>query len=53
MLRLYNSQFSGSAWKIRILLNRLKLLLELRSLDLDAGETKTPPAGFPGTRCRA
>jgi glutathione S-transferase len=41
MLRLYDSRYSGNSWKIRILLNQLKLPFERRTLDLESGETKT------------
>ncbi|WP_311789646.1 glutathione S-transferase family protein [Ferirhizobium litorale] len=42
MLRLYDSRYSGNSWKIRIMLNQLELPFERRTLDLAAGETKTP-----------
>ncbi|MFC5757916.1 glutathione S-transferase family protein [Rhizobium sp. GCM10022189] len=41
MLRLYDSRYSGNSWKIRILLNQLKMPFERRTLDLESGETKT------------
>jgi glutathione S-transferase len=40
-MRLYDSRFSGNSWKVRILLNQLKMPFERRTLDLDGGETKT------------
>ncbi|WP_105423618.1 glutathione S-transferase family protein [Neorhizobium sp. T25_27] len=41
MLRLYDSRFSGNAWKIRILLSQIQRPFERVTLDLDAGQTKT------------
>lgn len=41
MLTLYDSRYSGNSWKIRILLNQLKIPFQRRTLDLEAGETKT------------
>jgi glutathione S-transferase len=42
MLRLYDSLYSGNAWKVRILLNQLNIPFERVTLDLAKGETKTP-----------
>jgi glutathione S-transferase len=42
MLRLYDSLYSGNAWKVRILLNQLHIPVERVTLDLAKGETKTP-----------
>jgi len=41
MLRLYDSRFSGSSWKVRILLNQLGLAYERITLDLEKGEAAT------------
>lgn len=41
MLRLYDSRFSGSSWKVRILLNQLGLPYERITLDLEKGEAGT------------
>lgn len=41
MLKLYDSRFSGNSWKIRILLNQLRMPFERHTLDLESGETKT------------
>jgi glutathione S-transferase len=42
MLRLYDSRYSGNAWKVRILLTQLRIPFERVTLDLAKGETKTP-----------
>jgi glutathione S-transferase len=38
MLRLYDSRLSGNAWKVRILLNQLKIPFERVTLDLAKGD---------------
>ena len=45
MYRLYDSKLSGNAWKLRILMNELGLPFERKSLDLAAGEAKSPEFG--------
>jgi glutathione S-transferase len=42
MLRLYDSRFSGNAWKVRILLHQLGIPFERVTLDLAKGAAKTP-----------
>ena len=42
MYRLYDSRFSGNAWKLRILMRELGIPFERVSLDLAKGEAKTP-----------
>lgn len=42
MLKLHDSKFSGNAWKVRILLNRLEAPYERITLDLAKGEAKIP-----------
>jgi glutathione S-transferase len=42
MLRLYDSLYSGNAWKVRILLRQLRIPFERVTLDLAKGEAKTP-----------
>lgn len=42
MYRLYDSKMSGNAWKLRFLMNELGIAYERKSLDLAAGEAKSP-----------
>ena len=42
MLRLYDSRYSGNAWKVRILLTQLGIPFERVTLDLAKGEAQTP-----------
>ena len=42
MYRLYDSRFSGNAWKLRILMRELGIPYERVSLDLAKGEAKSP-----------
>ncbi|QIE57522.1 glutathione S-transferase family protein [Pikeienuella piscinae] len=42
MPKLYDSKFSGNAWKVRILLSRLAIPYERITLDLAKGEAKEP-----------
>lgn len=42
MLKLYDSRLSGNAYKIRLLLNALKLPFQRITLNLGAGEARTP-----------
>jgi glutathione S-transferase len=40
MLRLYDSRYSGNAWKVRILLTQLGIPFERVTLDLAKGEAR-------------
>jgi glutathione S-transferase len=42
MLRLYDSLYSGNAWKVRILLRQLGIPFERVTLDLAKGDVKAP-----------
>lgn len=42
MLKLYDSRLSGNAYKVRLLLNALKLPFQRITLNLGAGEARTP-----------
>jgi glutathione S-transferase len=42
MLRLYDSRYSGNAWKVRILLTQLGIPFERITLDLAQGGAKAP-----------
>ena len=42
MLRLYDSRYSGNAWKVRILLRQLGIPFERITLDLAQGDAKSP-----------
>jgi glutathione S-transferase len=42
MLRLYDSRYSGNAWKVRILLTQLGIPFERITLDLARGGAKAP-----------
>lgn len=42
MLKLYESRLSGNAYKIRLLLNALEIPFERITLNLGAGEARTP-----------
>lgn len=42
MYRLYDSRFSGNAWKLRILMRQLSIPFERMTLDLAKGEAKSP-----------
>lgn len=41
MFRLYDSRFSGNAWKLRVLMNELDIPFERVTLDLAKGEAKS------------
>lgn len=45
MYRLYDSRFSGNAWKLRILMRELGVPYERVTLDLAKGEAKSPEFG--------
>src|SRR5690242_5480843 len=42
MIRLYQSQFSGNCYKVRLLLAQLALPYEIVEIDLAKGEARTP-----------
>ena len=45
MYRLYDSQFSGNAWKVRLVMRELDMSFERATLNLAGGDAKSPAFG--------